>query len=193
MWPNASLWFFHFLCHTYNKSVPAARTTEGMGCSMLYVGSQMARFMGPTWGQPGSCRPQMGPMLAPWTLLSDLCMLLVKTKLQLYHHNKHDNHKHAKWYKDISLPAWSRRRFSWGLPSHQFGLGSVGVQSRPLYCWKGQLPGVSPAPGRCEPLGKPSVGLRLAPCRWKNNALRNYPTVKGFKNGSPCVVEIRGT
>ena len=24
-------------------------------------------FMGPTWGPPGSCRPQMGPMLAPWT------------------------------------------------------------------------------------------------------------------------------
>ena len=31
--------------------------------------SQIARFMGPTWGAPGSCRPQMGPMLAPWTLL----------------------------------------------------------------------------------------------------------------------------
>ena len=29
-----------------------------------------ARFMGPTWGPPGSYRPQMGPMLAPWTLLS---------------------------------------------------------------------------------------------------------------------------
>ena len=26
--------------------------------------------MGPTWGPPGSCQPQMGPMLAPWTLLS---------------------------------------------------------------------------------------------------------------------------
>ena len=26
--------------------------------------------MGPIWGPPGSCRPQMGPMLAPWTLLS---------------------------------------------------------------------------------------------------------------------------
>ena len=31
--------------------------------------TQIARFMGPTWGPPGSCRPQMGPMLAPWTLL----------------------------------------------------------------------------------------------------------------------------
>ena len=26
--------------------------------------------MGPTWGPPGSCGPQMGLMLAPWTLLS---------------------------------------------------------------------------------------------------------------------------
>ena len=24
--------------------------------------SQRAKFMGPTWGPPGSCRPQMGPM-----------------------------------------------------------------------------------------------------------------------------------
>ena len=32
----------------------------------------MANFMGPTWGPPGSCRPQMGPMLAPWTLLSGM-------------------------------------------------------------------------------------------------------------------------
>ena len=31
---------------------------------------QIARFMGPTWGPPGSCRSQKGPMLAPWTLLS---------------------------------------------------------------------------------------------------------------------------
>ena len=31
--------------------------------------SQIAGFMGPTWGPPGSCRPQMGPILAPWTLL----------------------------------------------------------------------------------------------------------------------------
>ena len=33
------------------------------------ITSQIAKLMWPTWGQPGSCRPQMGPMLAPWTLL----------------------------------------------------------------------------------------------------------------------------
>ena len=36
----------------------------------IAVITQIARFMGPTWGPPGSCRPQMGPMLAPWTLPS---------------------------------------------------------------------------------------------------------------------------
>ena len=36
----------------------------------LSASTQIAKFMGPTWGPPGSCRPQMGPMLAPWTLLS---------------------------------------------------------------------------------------------------------------------------
>ena len=35
----------------------------------FYEVPQIANFMGPTWGPPGSCRPQMGPMLAPWTLL----------------------------------------------------------------------------------------------------------------------------
>ena len=34
--------------------------------------SQVAKFMGPTWCTPGSCRSQMGPMLAPWTLLSGM-------------------------------------------------------------------------------------------------------------------------
>ena len=36
------------------------------------VTSQIAKFMGPRWGPPGSCRPLMGPILAPWTLLSGI-------------------------------------------------------------------------------------------------------------------------
>ena len=42
---------------------------------VLLLGTQIAKFMGPTWGPPGSCRPQLGPMLAPWTLLSGYCLL----------------------------------------------------------------------------------------------------------------------
>ena len=46
---------------------------HGYGNSaFLGVCSQITKFMGPTWGPPGSCRLQMGPMLAPWTLLSGL-------------------------------------------------------------------------------------------------------------------------
>ena len=32
--------------------------------------------MGPTWGPPGSCRSQMGPKLAPWSLLSGQISLI---------------------------------------------------------------------------------------------------------------------
>ena len=32
--------------------------------------TQIAIFMGPTWGPPGADRTQVSPMLAPWTLLS---------------------------------------------------------------------------------------------------------------------------
>ena len=40
------------------------------------IKSQIAKFMQPTCGPTGSCRPQMGPMLAPWTLLSAMLYLL---------------------------------------------------------------------------------------------------------------------
>ena len=33
-------------------------------------GSLIARFVGPTWDPSGADRTQVGPMLAPWTLLS---------------------------------------------------------------------------------------------------------------------------
>ena len=45
--------------------------------AMCAVGSThvplLARFMGSTWGPSGADRTQMGPMLAPWTLLSGTC------------------------------------------------------------------------------------------------------------------------
>ena len=36
--------------------------------------SQIAMFMGPTWDPSGADRTQVGPMLAPWTLLFDSIM-----------------------------------------------------------------------------------------------------------------------
>ena len=43
--------------------------------------SQIANFMGPTWGPPGSRRPHIGLMLAPWTLLSGMLMKDILTLL----------------------------------------------------------------------------------------------------------------
>ena len=37
-----------------------------------FVVSLIARLMGPTWGSSGADRTQVGPMLAPWTLLSGI-------------------------------------------------------------------------------------------------------------------------
>ena len=38
----------------------------------ILVPSQIARFMGPTFGPSGADRTQVGPMMAPWTLLSGM-------------------------------------------------------------------------------------------------------------------------
>ena len=38
--------------------------------------SLIARFTGPIWGPPGTDRTQVGPMLAPWSLLSGMLWLI---------------------------------------------------------------------------------------------------------------------
>ena len=54
--------------------------TQGHICGSL---SLIARFMGATWGPPGTDRTQVGPMLAPWTLLSGVVYFLVSQSLLL--------------------------------------------------------------------------------------------------------------
>ena len=44
--------------------------------------TQISKFMGPTWGPPRSCRSQMGPMLAPWTLVSGYPLFEYRCRLQ---------------------------------------------------------------------------------------------------------------
>ena len=51
--------------------------------------SQIAKFMGPTWGTPGSCRPQMGPMLLSGPVLESRSWLaftatFTKTSLLMF-------------------------------------------------------------------------------------------------------------
>ena len=50
--------------------MPILSSLVTMEVSIMTNAAQIARFMAPTWAPPGSCRPQTGPMLVPWTLLS---------------------------------------------------------------------------------------------------------------------------
>ena len=45
--------------------------------------TQIAKIMGPTWGPSGSFRPQMGPMLALWSLLSEDASVMREMKVQM--------------------------------------------------------------------------------------------------------------
>ena len=56
---DSNFWFVFSLSHC-----------SDVGNILLYWTTKIAKFMRPTWGPSGSCQPQMGPMLAPWTLLS---------------------------------------------------------------------------------------------------------------------------
>ena len=60
-----------------------------------YVDSLIVRFMGPTWGPFGADRTRVGPMLAPWTLLSGLAFESAQ---------KPD-------FGALPLELWSRRRY----------------------------------------------------------------------------------
>ena len=76
---NVSIWWRHHIFSS-RASVWRKRTTRGarggvsqwrMGHRVWWlVGILIARFMGPPWGPPGADRALVGPMLAPWTLLS---------------------------------------------------------------------------------------------------------------------------
>ena len=48
------------------------------------IQTHIARFMEPAWDPPGPCRPQMGPMLAPWTLLSGTVVIECLTAYLIY-------------------------------------------------------------------------------------------------------------
>ena len=52
------------LCQRYHDVNKPQVITNG------FIHPLIAKFMGPTWGPSGADRTQVGPMLAPWTLLS---------------------------------------------------------------------------------------------------------------------------
>ena len=80
---------------------------------------RIAKFMGPTWGPPGSCRPQMGPMLAPWNLLSGWAL----KDYSVYVPSQWETtlwHKTSSWAPEWSLAVVYRfphTKFNTDLPS----------------------------------------------------------------------------
>ena len=68
---------------------------------LLYSLSQIVMFMGPTWGPPGSCQSQMGPMLAPLSLLSGMSWLMMTWK------PKESGHEQP-WLRQLVEPRLSR-------------------------------------------------------------------------------------
>ena len=76
-------WYFYkfkVITRSYRKSLPCGVSTQSYvgpfctGGSVLCITDNKGANMGP----PGSCRPEMGPMLAPWTLLSGLLHALAR-------------------------------------------------------------------------------------------------------------------
>ena len=63
---------FVFIQRTGNTSVQSLSLCEVkvFGDGQYVKGTLIARLMGPTWSPPGSCRPQVGSMFTPWTLVS---------------------------------------------------------------------------------------------------------------------------
>ena len=67
----------YFLLHQIVISYQAKQTIMDEKCIFMWniicdkfkLTTEIAKFMGPKWGPPGSCWPQMGPIMAPWTLL----------------------------------------------------------------------------------------------------------------------------
>ena len=92
----------------------------------------IARFTWPTRGLPGSCRPQVGPMLAPWTLLSGNIALIV---------SPNDNHSRTR----------SRRRLLHRNPSYrQIPSTASGYYPSWLPWPWSHIPRVVPSPERAK-------------------------------------------
>ena len=69
------------ICGRQNWQVSIATNLDFDLGNRWIMSSLIAKFMGPTWGPPGADRTQMGPMLATWTLLSELTLTLGIDKL----------------------------------------------------------------------------------------------------------------
>ena len=65
-----------------------------------YMPPMRARFMGPAWGPSGADRTQVGPMLAPWTLLTGTSLNVTNIGSHL--------HTSFSSFLDTSVSLWNR-------------------------------------------------------------------------------------
>ena len=94
--------------------------------------SQIAKFMGPTWGPPGSCRPQMGPMLAPCTLLSGLCKCMMTRSLWMGRSGDITYQEYISSAFGVKLPASECHRISTMISQHWVKWGFVAVRQQAI-------------------------------------------------------------
>ena len=96
-WNPGSYWgiLIYFLCHsdwqlTWLLDKQSAISLMALTWWLQPLGwlihhsirSLIARVMGPTWGPSGADRTQMGPMLAPWTLLFGMSYHKISQRLK---------------------------------------------------------------------------------------------------------------
>ena len=82
--------FWILLCFVYDRR---------KWCTTSYLIPD-SKVMWPTWGPPWSCRPQVGPTLAPWTLLSGIWS---ETSVRLHKCRRANPTKHGEIYH-MDLP-----------------------------------------------------------------------------------------
>ena len=76
--------------------------------------TQIARLMGPTWGPPGDDRTQVGPMMAPWTLLSGNILFYICTHVIFVYFRKVVLICLGEWFIDH----FSSKQLNWHWDNH---------------------------------------------------------------------------
>ena len=76
---DVSQGYAEFLCKAFRQN-----NQHVLSVTLFRIYICFPDSMGPTWGPSGADRTQVGPILAPWTLLSGFCCQIIKFKFMLY-------------------------------------------------------------------------------------------------------------
>ena len=91
-------------------SVLANIAALGKNRNDCVLGTLIARFVGPTWGPSGPDRTQVGPMLAPWTLLSGDQNIIAQNIYIVKIINRYKQSLSRLKVFDIMQATWTSRR-----------------------------------------------------------------------------------